>query len=151
MEVILFESVQNLGTIGDRVNVKPGYARNYLIPQGKAVPATAENIAALEARRAELEKQEAEILAAAQARAQKLEGLAVEISQMCGDEGKLFGSVGTQDIVAAVGEAGTEIARHEVHMPEGAIRQTGEYEIEVRLHRDVETTIKVTVVPEMQE
>jgi large subunit ribosomal protein L9 len=150
MEVILFESVLNLGTIGDRVNVKPGYARNYLIPQGKAVPATAENVAALETRRVELEKQEAEIVAAAQAKVQKLEGLAVEIAQMCGDEGKLFGSVGTQDIVSAVAEAGVEIARHDVHMPEGAIRQTGEYDIEVQLHSDVSTSIKVTVVPETQ-
>ena len=148
MEVILFESVQNLGTIGDRVKVKPGYARNYLIPHGKAVPATAENIAALEERRAELEKQEAEILAAAQAKAEQLDGLSVEIAQMCGEEGKLFGSVGTQDIVAAVGNAGVEIARHDVHMPEGAIRQTGEYDIEVQLHSDARATIKVTVVAE---
>ncbi len=148
MEVILFESVQNLGTIGDRVTVKPGYARNYLIPHGKAVPATAENIAALEARRAELEKQEADILAAARAKAQQLDGLSVEIAQMCGDEGKLFGSVGTQDIVTAVAQAGVEIARHDVHLPEGAIRQTGEYEIEVQLHSDARATIKVTVVPE---
>jgi len=148
MDVILFETLPNLGRMGDRVKVKPGYARNYLIPQGKAVPATPENIAALEARRAELEQQEAAILAEAQAKAQAIEGLSVTITRKAGEEGKLFGSVGTHDIVDAVREAGVEIARHEVLLPAGTLREIGDYEVHVRPHPDVETVLKVVVAPE---
>jgi large subunit ribosomal protein L9 len=149
MEVILLEKVNNLGNLGEKVNVRPGYGRNFLIPQGKAVSATEENIAAFEARRAELEKAAAETLAVAEARAEKLNGLTVEIPRKAGDEGKLFGSVGTQDIAeAASATAGAEVAKSEVLMPTGAIRETGEFDIDLQLHSDVTATIKVAVVAE---
>jgi large subunit ribosomal protein L9 len=148
MEVILLEKVSNLGNLGDKVNVRPGYGRNFLIPQGKAVSATEENVAAFEARRAELEKTAADALAAAQARADKLEGLTVTIPQKAGEEGKLFGSVGTQDIADACTAAGVEVAKSEVRMPTGAIREIGEFDIDVQLHSDVTATIKVAVVTE---
>jgi len=148
MEVILLEKVSNLGNLGEKVNVRPGYGRNFLIPQGKAVSATEENVAAFEARRAELEKAAAETLAAAQARAEKLEGLTVTIAQKAGDEGKLFGSVGTQDIAEACTAAGVEVAKSEVRMPTGSIRDLGEFDIDVQLHGDVTATIKVAIVAE---
>lgn len=148
MEVILLENVNNLGSLGDKVNVRPGYGRNFLIPQGKAVSATEENVAAFEARRAELEKAAAEALAAAQARADKLEGLSVTIPQKAGDEGKLFGSVGTQDIADACVAAGVEVAKSEVRMPTGAIREVGEFDIDIQLHGDVTATVKVVIVAE---
>ncbi|MGD9000484.1 MAG: 50S ribosomal protein L9 [Granulosicoccaceae bacterium] len=148
MEVILLEKVQNLGDLGERVNVKPGYGRNYLLPQGKAVPATESNIAEFEARRAELEKAAAESLETAQARAEKLNELTLTIARKAGDEGKLFGSVSNIDIVEAAVAAGVEIERNEVLMPTGPIRQTGEYDIAVHLHTDVDASIKVIVEAE---
>lgn len=148
MEVILLEKVDNLGGLGDRVNVRPGFGRNYLIPQGKAKPATEENIRFFEARRAELENKAAEELAAAQARAAQLEGLTVTITAKVGEEGKLFGSVGTTDIADAVTAAGVEIGKHEVRLPEGPLRATGEYEIELHLHADVNATVQVVVAGE---
>ncbi|ABI55940.1 50S ribosomal protein L9 [Alkalilimnicola ehrlichii MLHE-1] len=145
MEVILLEKVANLGDLGDRVKVRPGYGRNYLVPQGKAKPATKENIRYFEERRAELERQAQEALAAAEARKEQLEGLTVTISAKSGEEGKLFGSVGTQDVADAITAAGVEVARREVRMPEGPIRVTGEYELELGLHTDVTALVKVVV------
>ena len=148
MEIILLETIDRLGGLGDLVNVKAGFARNYLLPQGKAKVATAENIAEIEARRAELEKHEAEMLAAAQARAEKLDGLEVSITAKSGGEGKLFGSITNANITDAVNEKGIEIEKSEVRMPEGPIRLAGEYEIVVHLHAQVDATIKVTVIGE---
>ena len=148
MEVILLEKVDNVGSLGDKVSVKSGYARNYLIPQGKAVFASPENIKAFEERRAELEKQAAEKLAAAESRKAQLVALedGVTIAHKAGEEGKLFGSVGTSDIVAACADAGIEIAKSEVRMPEGAFRVTGEYTVTIHLHTDVDAELKVNVV-----
>ncbi|MEQ8289268.1 MAG: 50S ribosomal protein L9 [Gammaproteobacteria bacterium] len=148
MEVILLEKVYNLGELGDKVNVKPGYGRNYLIPSGKAVSATKENVAKFEERKAELEKQQQEALAAANARAEKLKDVSISIARKAGGEGKLFGSVSTIDISEAVTATGTELEKHEIRMPEGPIRATGEYEFDVQLHADVMTTIKVVVIEE---
>jgi len=148
MEVILLEKVVNLGDLGDKVNVKSGYARNFLIPQLKAVMATAKKIAEFEARRAELEKVAAEKLAAAQARATALGKIEVIIAHKAGDEGKLFGSVGTLDIANAMTAAGAAVDKSEVRLPEGAIRQVGSYEIDVNLHADVIATVSVQVVAE---
>ncbi|RLK51169.1 LSU ribosomal protein L9P [Alkalispirillum mobile] len=145
MEVILLEKVANLGDLGDRVKVRAGYGRNYLLPQGKAKPATQENIRYFEERRAELERQAQEVLAAAEARKEQLEGLSVTISAKSGDEGKLFGSVGTQDVADAITAAGVEVERREVRMPEGPIRVTGEYELELGLHTDVTAMVKIVV------
>lgn len=148
MEVILLEKVANLGNLGDKVNVRAGYGRNFLIPGKKAVPATAANIAEFEARRAELEKAAAENLAAAQARADKLAGVAqVVIKANAGDEGKLFGSVGVSEIVRALADAGIEVERREVSMPE-QIRTLGEFDINVHFHTDVVQPIKVVVEAE---
>ena len=149
MEVILLEKVANVGALGDKVTVKSGYARNFLIPQGKAVFASNANVAEFEARRAELEKQAAEKLAAAESRKAAIEAIdGVTIAHQAGDEGKLFGSVGTGDIADAVTAAGVEVTRAEVRMPEGAIREVGEYEFVIHLHTDVDATVKVTVVAE---
>jgi len=148
MEVILLEKIENLGGLGDKVKVKPGHARNYLVPQGKAKFATPENLAEFEARRAELEKAAAEGFGAAETRMEQLEGLVVNIPVKAGSEGKLFGSVGTDDIAAAVSAAGAEVAKREVRMPTGPIRQTGEYEIGIHLHTDVNVVVTVNVVPE---
>ncbi|WP_440997359.1 50S ribosomal protein L9 [Arhodomonas sp. SL1] len=145
MEVILLEKIDNLGDLGDRVKVRAGYGRNYLLPQGKARMATAENIRYFEERRAELERQAAEQLAAAQRRAEQLTGLTVTIQAKAGEEGKLFGSVGTADIAEAITTAGVPVERHEVRMPEGPLRQTGEYEIELHLHSGVDTTVNVVI------
>ncbi|MBL1140543.1 MAG: 50S ribosomal protein L9 [Proteobacteria bacterium] len=148
MEVILLEKVHKLGALGDRVNVKPGFGRNYLIPSGKAVSATTDNIAKFDARRAELEKQQQEAIAEATARADKLNALNVSIARKAGEEGKLFGSVGTTDIAQAATEAGAELSKHEIRLPEGPIRSLGEIELDVQLHADVTATIKVNVVAE---
>jgi len=148
MEVILLEKVENLGNLGDRVNVKPGYGRNFLIPGGKATPATEEHIKAFEARRAELEKAASEHLAAAEARRDQLAELRVTIKAKAGEEGKLFGSVGTSDIAEAVTAAGIAIERHEVRMPQGAFRHIGEYQVELHLHTDVNTEITLIVEAE---
>ncbi|MGM0571076.1 50S ribosomal protein L9 [Marinobacter sp.] len=146
MEVILLEKVANLGSLGDKVKVKSGYGRNYLLPYGKAVAATAENLKAFEERRAELEKAAADKLAAAQSRAEALEGQSFTISSKAGDEGKLFGSIGVRDIADAITAGGTEVEKSEVRLPEGPIRVTGEYEIELQLHTDVTVTIQLAVV-----
>lgn len=148
MDVILLEKVDNLGGLGDKVKVKAGYGRNYLIPTGKATPATPENVARFEARRAELEKTAADALAAAETRRQGLEGLEITITSKAGEEGKLFGSVGTTDIIQAAADAGHTIEKHEVRMPEGAFRMVGEYEIMLHLHTDVDVAIRINVTPE---
>ena len=148
MEVILLERVENLGNLGDRVNVRPGYGRNFLIPGGKATPATEEHIKAFEARRAELEKAAAEALAAAQSRSDKLAEMTVTVTAKAGEEGKLFGSVGTADIAAAIVAAGVPIERSEVRLPEGAFRQIGEYRVQLHLHTDVNTEITLRIEAE---
>lgn len=148
MNVILLEKIRNLGDLGEQVSVAAGYGRNFLIPQGKAVPATEANVKHFEERRAELEAKAADELATAQARAEKLAALTVTIPANAGDEGKLFGSVGTADIAAAATEAGVELAKKEVRMPDGAIRTIGEFDIVVNLHTDVDATVKVNVVAE---
>ncbi len=148
MEVILLEKIDNLGALGDRVKVKPGYGRNYLIPSGKATTATPENIAHFEARRAELEKNAEEALATAEARRDELVDLVVTIAARAGDEGKLFGSVGTSDISRAISEAGVQVERHEVRLPEGAFRHVGEFDVQLHLHTDVNTSIKLMIIPE---
>jgi large subunit ribosomal protein L9 len=145
MEVILLEKIEHLGAMGDRVRVKPGYGRNYLIPKGKAASATPENIAAFEARRAELEKAAADSLASAQARRDQLDGLVVRMSAKAGDEGKLFGSVGTVDIAHAVTDAGVKVERHEIRLPNGPLRQVGEHVVQLHLHSDVNVEIKIAV------
>jgi large subunit ribosomal protein L9 len=146
MDVILLEKVENLGNIGDQVNVKSGYGRNFLVPKGKATVATPENIAIFEARRAELEAKQAEELSAAQARADKLEGLQLSITAKSGPEGKLFGSLGTIDIAEATTAQGAEIERSEVRLPDGPLRAVGDYDIEIHLHTDLNVTIRVSVV-----
>lgn len=148
MEVILLEKVENLGSLGDRVRVRPGYGRNYLIPYGKAKPATPENIKYFEERAAELSRAAAEVLQVAQQRAEQLAGLSVTLTAKAGDEGKLFGSVGTADIAEAVTRAGVEIHRSEVRLPSGPLRICGEFDIELHLHTDVDATVKVIIVPE---
>ena len=149
MEVILLEKVNNVGGIGDRVKVKSGFARNYLIPQGKATLATAANIAKFEARRAELEAKAATELSAAQQRAKKLEGQVVKIKAQSGSEGKLFGSVGTVDIAEAVSKLGVPVERSEVRLHEGPLRVVGEHKVELHLHTDV--NVEITVVVESDE
>jgi len=146
MQVILLETVNNLGVLGDSVSVKSGFGRNYLIPFGKAVPATKSNIADFEARRSELEAAAADRLRAAETRAHQLKDMAVTIERKAGDEGKLFGSVGTRDIASAVTEAGVAIEKSEVLMPEGVLRETGSYEFDIQLHPEVTETIVVNVV-----
>lgn len=146
MQVILLEKIRNLGNLGDNVKVRAGFGRNFLIPQGKAVPATTANIKKFEARRAELEKQAAETLAAAKKRAEGLNDLVVTISAKAGDEGRLFGSVGTRDIAKAISDSGCKVEKSEIIMPEGLLRQTGEYEIFVQFHSDVRAPVKINIV-----
>ncbi|MGV6825468.1 MAG: 50S ribosomal protein L9 [bacterium] len=149
MEVILLEKVANLGSLGDTVKVKAGYGRNFLIPKGKAVAATTEARAEFDARRAELEAKAAEVLAAAEARKAALEAVGtLEIAHKAGDEGKLFGSVGTADIAAAATAAGTEVSKSEVRLPEGAIRTTGEFEVTLHLHSDVDVVVNINITAE---
>ncbi len=148
MDVILLEKIENLGDIGDQVKVRPGYGRNFLLPQGKAALATAENVAKLEARRAELESKAADELAAAQERAKQFEGFALTIPAKAGTEGKLFGSIGTADIAEACENAGVPVEKREVRMADGPIRIAGEHEVELHLHSDVAVVIPVTVVAE---
>ena len=146
MQVILLEKVQNLGSMGEQVKVRGGFGRNFLIPQGKAVPATEENVAQFNERKAELEAKASEKLSAAQARAEALSALNVQISGKAGDEGKLFGSIGTRDIAEAVTAAGVELAKIEVALPEGPIRNVGDYEISLQLHADVSAKVNVSIV-----
>jgi len=149
MEVILLDKIAKLGGLGDKVSVKSGYARNYLLPKGKAVFASAANVEHFEARRADLEKKLAEVLTVAQKRADKLAALTdVTIASKAGDEGKLFGSIGTRDIADAITEAGVEVTKAEVRLPLGTIRETGEFEIAIHLHNDVDTTITLNVIAE---
>ena len=148
MEIILMEKVVNLGNLGDVVKVKDGYARNFLIPQGKAKRATKANMEAFAARKAELEKAAAEKLAAAQARAEKLAGFKLTIARKAGVDGRLFGSVTNVDIAEALQAQGFDVVRSEVRMPEGPFKALGEYELTLALHSDVETQIKVSVVAE---
>jgi len=148
MEVILLEKVGKLGKIGDKVAVKAGYGRNFLLPQGKAIRATASNVAEFEARRAELEAAANAKLAEAEARAAKINELAITIAANSGDEGKLFGSIGTRDIADAATAAGVEVDKSEVRLPEGALREIGEYEIDVQVHSDVTAVLKLTVIAE---
>ncbi len=148
MEVILLEKIRNLGDLGDQVSVKPGYGRNYLIPQGKAVNATPENKEIFESRRAELEKAASDALTRANGRAKAMEDLVLEIAQRASEEGKLFGSVGIHEIVDAAAGKEIEVDKSEVNMPTGAIKLTGEYDVEIALHPEVTTTLKVVVVAE---
>ena len=149
MEVILLDKIAKLGGLGDKVTVKSGYARNFLLPQGKAVFASKANVEHFEARRADLEKKLAEQLTAAEARAAKLTELAeVTIASKAGDEGKLFGSIGTRDIADAISEAGVAVVKAEVRLPLGSIRETGEFDIVIHVHNDVNATIKVVVIAE---
>ena len=146
MEVILLDNVIGLGQLGDKANVKPGYARNFLIPQGKAARATKANLERFEAERAELERKQAERLSAAQKRADAFAGVELQVDVKAGDEGKLFGSVGAADIVEAAAKRELAIERAEVRLPEGPLRQTGEYDIELKLHTDVSTMVRVNIV-----
>jgi large subunit ribosomal protein L9 len=149
MELILLEKVENLGKIGDVVKVKAGFGRNYLVPKGKAQPATPENMKLLESRRAELEAAEAEELKAAQVRADKITALGViTIATKVGEEGKLFGSIGNIDIADAVVAAGAELERSEVRLPEGPLRTAGEHDVDVHLHSDLNIIIKISIVEE---
>lgn len=145
MNVILMEKVKGLGAMGDVVSVKGGYARNFLIPNGKAKMATAANVEVFEARRAELEAAAAQALADAQALHEKMQGLVVVIEAKAGDEGKLFGSVGTQDVVDALATQGFTVERRQVQMPDGAIRVVGTFELTLALHADVNATITVDI------
>jgi large subunit ribosomal protein L9 len=148
MEVILLKKVENLGALGNIVAVRPGYARNYLIPQGKAKMATKANMEAFEARRAEIEAEAAAALAAAQARRDQLADMVLTIKGKAGNEGKLFGSVSNIEIAEAIQAAGIEVERREIRMPDGAIRHVGEFEIGLHLHTEVDATIKVVVEAE---
>lgn len=147
MELILLQKVVNLGGLGDKVRVKPGYGRNYLIPYGKAVPATAENIAAFEAKRAEYEAKAKAVLAEAESRKASLEGVEIAIAANASPEGKLYGSVSARDIAEALTAAGHKVAKSEVILA-GPIRAVGEYEVLLHLHADVEVTIKLVVKAE---
>ncbi|WP_226703640.1 50S ribosomal protein L9 [Microbulbifer elongatus] len=148
MEVILLDKVGKLGNVGDRVEVKAGFGRNFLLPTGKAVLANAANIAEFEAKRAELEAAAAAKVSEAESRATQLEGVVVTIAANAGDEGKLFGSIGTRDIAEAITAAGVAVEKAEVKLPEGALREVGEYEVDVQLHADVITAVKVVVEAE---
>jgi large subunit ribosomal protein L9 len=148
MEVILLDKVGRLGAIGDKVTVKAGYGRNFLLPQGKAVAATAKNIADFEERRAGLEATAAAKIAEATARAEKLAELTVTIAANAGDEGRLFGSIGTRDIADAITAAGVSVAKSEVRLPQGVLRETGAYDIDVQLHAEVVQAVKLNVIAE---
>jgi large subunit ribosomal protein L9 len=149
MEVILLENIGNLGGLGDRVDVKSGFGRNFLIPQGKAVSATRDNIAQFEVRRAELEAAAAESVAAAEIRATAINALeTITIEANSGEEGKLFGSIGTRDIAEAVSAAGCAIDKAEVRLPEGALRELGEYEVTIHIHGKVDATVNLSVIAE---
>ena len=148
MQLILLQKVVNLGNLGDKVEVKPGYGRNFLVPQGKAVPATASNVAEFEAKRAEYEAKAQAMLGDAEGRRTKLEGASVTIHANASTEGKLYGSVGPRDIAEALTKAGIPVEKSEVVMGEGPLRHTGEFDVVIHLHADIESTVKVVVVPE---
>ena len=147
MEVILMENIENLGAVGDKVTVKAGFARNFLVPQGKAKPATAKNLAEFEAHRAELERAAAEARATAESRKEAIEAMdAIEISARVGSEGKLFGSVGVADICDAIEAAGGDVQKSELRMPEGALRETGEHIVDIHLYTDIDTQVTVNII-----
>lgn len=148
MEVILLERVKHVGNLGDKVKVKAGFGRNYLIPKGKALSTSAKNLAVFEARRAEFEKVAHELLSTAQQRADKINGLIIKISAQASEEGKLYGSIGTREIADAVSKEGVELLKKEVLLPEGVIRTVGEYDIAMQLHTDVTAKIKLHIVAE---
>jgi len=148
MEVILLDNIGKLGDLGDKVTVKPGYGRNYLVPYGLAVPATTDNVEAFETQRAELEAQAAERKAQAETRAAQLAEIELSLVAKAGEEGKLFGSIGPRDLAEAMAQAGIEVAKSEVRMPEGPLRQTGEYDIALQLHAEVTSSVRVVVVAE---
>lgn len=148
MDVILLEKVGKIGTLGDKVAVKAGFGRNFLIPQGKAVPATAGNLESFEARRAELEKAAEAKLASAQERAEKLNEIEITISANAGEEGKLFGSIGTRDLADIITDQGIEVTKAEIRLPQGVIRTTGEFDVSVQLHAEVTATVSLHVVAE---
>jgi large subunit ribosomal protein L9 len=148
MEIILLEKVANLGNLGDRVKVRSGYARNFLLPKGKATLATASNVARFEARRAELEKAAKDALESAKARAAKFEGFKLSISAKAGSEGKLFGSIGTADIAEAATKAGQALERSEVRLPDGPLRTVGEHIVSVHLHTDVNVDLPIVISAE---
>jgi large subunit ribosomal protein L9 len=148
MDVILLDRIGKLGELGDQVTVKAGYGRNYLVPYGLAVPATKENVKAFEAQRAELEAQANERKSEAESRAEQLDDIELSLVAKAGDEGKLFGSIGPRDLADALAQAGIDVAKSEVRMPEGPIRATGEYDIQLHLHAEVDATIRVVVVAE---
>jgi len=149
MQVILLENVSNLGDLGDKVSVKSGYGRNFLIPQHKAVPATRENIEAFETKRAELQGIADNKLAAAKVRAEQIEALDITLTTKAGEEGKLFGSITVRDISQALADRGIAVEKGEVRMPDGPIRELGEYEINIQLHPDVITPLKLGVIAEV--
>ena len=148
MEVILLEKIHRLGDLGQQVRVKPGYGRNYLIPRGKAVPATPENVARFESRRAELEKAQQDAQATAEQRAAALNQVNITIQRKAGEEGKLYGSVGTSDIAEAVTASGVELVKQEVRLPDGPFRQLGEYQVDIQLHADISATITINITAE---
>jgi large subunit ribosomal protein L9 len=148
MEVILLEKIANLGSLGDKVTIKNGYGRNYLVPQGKAVPATVSKIAEFEVRRAELEKAAIEKLQTAQARGNALSKLQIVITHKAGEEGRLFGSVGTHNIAEAMTAAGVNVEKHEIRLPHGTIRHIGDYNIDITLHTDVIVTLAIKIAAE---
>ena len=149
MEVILLENVENLGSLGDKVSVKSGFARNFLVPHGKAKVATAANLAEFEARRAELEKAAAGALGEAQEKQQAIEALGtLEITAKVGSEGKLFGSIGTIDIADAISAAGVAVEKRDIRLPDGAIRTTGEHEIDIHIYTDVDSSVTISIVGE---
>jgi large subunit ribosomal protein L9 len=148
MEVILLEKVSNLGDLGDQVTVKAGYGRNYLVPLKKAVVASADNVATFEARRAELQKVADEKKSAAEARGEKISALDITLTAKAGEEGKLFGSITVRDVAEAASAAGVELEKSEVRLPEGPLRELGEFEIDIHLHTEVNVKLKLTLVPE---
>jgi large subunit ribosomal protein L9 len=149
MEVILMESVENLGAVGDKVNVKSGFARNYLVPQGKAKMATAANLAEFEARRAELEKLAAEAQQVAEQRKLQIEALgAIDVTARVGSEGKLFGSIGVGDVVDAIATLDVNVEKSEIRMPEGALRVVGEHQVDIHLYTDVDTQVTINIIGE---
>lgn len=151
MEVILLENIENLGSVGDKVNVKSGFARNYLVPQAKAKVATAENVAEFEARRAELEKAAVEAKATAENRKQAIEALGViEVTALVGAEGKLFGSIGVADVCDAIAALGETVEKSEIRMPEGALRVVGEHIVDIHLYTDIDTQVTINITGEEQ-
>ncbi len=151
MEIILMETIENLGGIGDKVNVRSGYARNYLIPGGKAKYATPENVAEFEARRAELEAAEAKAVATANERFEQINNLRVTIAANAGPEGKLFGSIGTIEIAEALSDVGIAIEKKEVRLPEGTLRAVGEYDVKIHLHTDTDAKLFIVIVADEEE